>query len=164
MVGLVISKRNRAVGTQPARIPQTGFIMATKKTKKTATKEPKKITESKHEGCIIVLGQICGDSANGKSKIKGMGPLMRLVKSSAPAGIKVLFKPHPKSREAIIPIYTAKNFDGVTLAVTINSADIAKTIKAGVPVLAFCSDSEDAQKTTIATIKADIAEIINGKG
>lgn len=145
---------------------------------------------AKKHGYILGIGQVPKDSQLWDSEIQSPLQLQRAIKAAVPAGLPVIFRPHPlcsniktPENKIILPIlgdakdaaiYRATKggaglneaLAGARFAITINSTAGNEAIAAGVPVLAlgpalYCAAGV-ARQATIATMRADIQAMLDG--
>ena len=117
------------------------------------------------KGYILLLGQTGGDTQMRHSEIHHPEALCESVVANLPAGLEVVFRPHPQSkyRPSIIPTIGGSLEDalaGAQYALTINSNAGNDALWNGCPVMCFGPALYEiagaARRTTISTLMHDL--------
>ena len=92
---------------------------------------------SRNDGYILVLGQMAGDAQLSQAQFNCSEALLQAVIAGRPAGMKVVFRPHPLSRRGRGQNSLCEDVRGARFCVTINSNSANEVIAMGCPVMAM---------------------------
>jgi hypothetical protein len=128
----------------------------------------------RRRGYVLLLGQVSHDAQLAGAEIRHPRALVDAVRAAGPAGVEIVYRPHPMGGwhpppaggVRVVAGTLADALRGARLAVTVNSNAAHEATAAGVPVLGFGPSlalrAGVARRASLATLADDLNEMCAG--